>query len=206
MKKSLVVFVAFALAAGDLLAQVPPGLPQKARKLGDRINQRHQQGDPENSPATPPPGAPAKPAAPAPASQPALPPSPQQIATKLKADLTGVHAKGEATADAKKEFVQDLFAAVRGNSQPSPAVLAKFGESLLTAVAAKGVTLTDESKLVQNIITSLNCAGLSASRLKEINDEVQALLTKSGAAADAAAEVGDHLRAVATEIQTSAAR
>ena len=124
----------------------------------------------------------------------------------MKADLAAAHAKGEATDEMKKEFAKDLAAAVSGSSRPSPAALAKFGDGLLPAIAAKGVTLTSDAKLVQNIVISLNCAGLSSTRLKEIADEVETILTKSAVPPGEAANVKQNLGAVSAEVQSGATK
>lgn len=209
--KSLVavLLLAILLMAGNASAQYAP-LKQKARDFGGKMTERHNAA--ENG--TPPPGLPpksgtAQPASPATAQPPAAPIKPstqQQAATKLKADIAEARAKGEATAELKKQFAQDLSAAAQGSSRPSLAALTRFGESLLTAVAAKKITLTDDTKLVKNVVVSLNSAGLSPARLQEINDEVQTVLTKSGVSTGETSLVAQHLSAVVAEIQSSAAR
>ena len=209
MKTLVAVLLLALLTAGSASAQYAR-IKQKARELPDKINERHNAA--ENG--APPPGLPpkpgvAQPAAPAAAPPPAAPIKPstqQQAATKLKADIAEVRAKGEATAELKKQFAQDLSAAAQGSSRPSPAALTKFGGSLLTAVAAKKVTLTDDAKLVKSVVVSLNSAGLSASRLQEINEELQAVLTKSGVPAGETSLVAQDLGVVVAEIQSQVAK
>lgn len=188
-------------------------IKDKARSLPGQMTERHNAAADGAPPANPPPGAPSRnaPAQPPPppvaAPVAAVKPGAQQLAaTKLKADLAAAHAKGEATDEMKKEFAQDLAAAISGSSRPSPATLAKFGDSLLPTVAAKEVALTSDAKLVQNIVISLNCSGLSSTRLKEIADEVETVLTKSGVPAGAAGVVKQNLGAVAAEVQSGASK
>ena len=209
MKSLVAVLLLAILMAGNASAQYAP-LKQKARDFGGKMTERHNgAADGAPPPGLPPkPGA-AQPASPATAQPPAAPIKPstqQQAATKLKADIAEARAKGEATAELKKQFALDLSAAAQGNSRPSLAALTKFGESLLTVVAAKSITLTDDTKLVKSVVVSLNSAGLSASRLQEINEEVQAVLTKSGVSPGETSLVAQHLGAVVAEIQSSAAK
>jgi hypothetical protein len=209
MKTLVAVLVLAILMAGNASAQYAP-LKQKARDFGGKMTERHN-GAAEGAP---PPGLPPKPGAAQPASPPAVQPpaapikpsSQQQAATKLKADIAEARAKGEATAELKKQFALDLSAAAQGNSRPSLAALTKFGESLLTSVAAKKTGPADDAKLVKNVVVSLNSAGLSASRLQEINEEVQAVLSKSGVPAGETSLIGQNLGAVVAEIQSSAAK
>ena len=187
-------------------------IKEKARALPGQMTERHNAAaDGAPPPGLPPKNAPGQPPPPATAAPPApvapVKPSAQQLAaTKLKTDLAAAHAKGEATDEMKKQFAQDLSAAVSGSRRPSPAALAKFGDSLLPTVAAKEVTLTSDAKLVQNIVISLNCAGLSSTRLKEIADEVETVLTKSGVPPGAAGIVKQNLGAVAGEVQSGATK
>ena len=208
MKTWIAILAIAGILAGNASAQYSK-IKEKARSLPGQMTERHNAAADGAPPAAPSPGAPSR-NAPAPPATPPAPvtavkPSAQQLAaTKLKADLAAAHAKGEATDEMKKEFAQDLAAAVSGNSRPSPATLAKFGDSLLPTVAAKEVALTSDAKLVQNIVISLNCTGLSGSRLTEIADEVETVLTKSGVPAGAAGVVKQNLGALAAEIQSGA--
>ena len=214
MKTLVAVLLSGVLMAGNAGAQYAP-LKQKARDLPGKMTERHNaaaEGAPPSGlppksgvgqPAPPPGSAPGAPPA---AAAPIKPSSQQQAATKLKGDIAEARAKGEATAEMKKQFVQDLSAAAQGSSRPSAAALTKFGESLLTALAAKSITLADDTKLVKSVVVSLNSAGLSPSRLQEINDEVQAVLTKSGVAPGETSFVAQNLGAVVAEIQSSAAK
>ena len=187
-------------------------IKEKARALPGQMTERHNAAaDGAPPPGLPPKSAPGQPPAPPPATPvaPVAPvkPSTQQLAaTKLKADLASAHAKGEATDEMKKQFAQDLSAAISGSSRPSPAALAKFGDSLLPTVSAKGVVLTSDAKLVQNIVISLNCAGLSSTRLKEIADELETVLTKSGVPPAEAGIVKQNLAAVAAEVQSGGSK
>lgn len=215
MKTLVAVLLSGVLMVGNACAQYAP-LKQKARDLPGKMTERHNAaaegapppGLPPKSGAgqpVPPPGT-APGAPPAAAAAPIKPSSQQQAATKLKADIAEARAKGEATAEMKKQFVQDLSSAVQGSSRPSAAALDKFGESLLTPLAVKNATPPDDTKLVKAIVVSLNCAGLSAARLQEINDEVQTVLTKSGVSSAAASLVGQNLGAVVADIQSGAAK
>jgi len=209
MKSPVAVLLLAIVMAGNASAQYAR-IQQKARDLPGKINERHNAA--ENG--APPPGLPQKagttqPASPASTQPPAAPIKPstqQQAATRLKADLVEARAKGEATAELKKQFVQDLSAAAQGNSRPSLAALTKVGESLLTAVAAKKNTPADDAKLVKNIVVSLNSAGLSASRLQEINEEVQAVLAKSGVSPGETSRIAQQLGAAVVDIQSGGAK
>jgi hypothetical protein len=178
---------------------------QRAKEVSGQVTQRQKSADNESAPGAPAQPA-AKPATPQPVVAPVKPSTQQQAATKLKADIAEARIKGEATADLKKQFVQDLAVAALGHSKPSPAALAKFGEALLPAVAAKNVTLTDDSKLVKAIVVLLNSAGLPSTRLQELNDEVQGVLAKAGVSTADVGSIGEDLSAVAAEIQSGASK
>jgi hypothetical protein len=210
MKTSVAVLFVALLMAGNGSAQYAR-IQQKARDLPGKINERHNAAED----GAPPTGLPPRPGAAQPASPPGAPPAvaapikpstQQQAATKLKADIAEARARGEATSEMKKQFAQDLSAAAQGSSRPSPAALAKFGDSLLPSLAAKQVKLTDDTKLIKAIVVSLNSGGLSGSRLQEINEEVQAVLTKSGVPPGEVSVVGQNLGAVVTEIQSGVVR
>lgn len=208
MKTTLAILMVLVLGAVSAPAQFSR-VKEKARNLDDKMTERHNSAEngapppgpaPKNSPAQP--GKPAAPATPQPVLAPIKPSTQQQAATKLKADIAAARTKGEVTAEAKKEFAQDLKLAVLGSSQPSPAALATFSERFLPAVAARNVTAASDAKLVQNIVISLNCAGLSASRMSEITGEVQGALTKAGAAEGDATKVAESLTAIIAEVQS----
>lgn len=184
---------------------------EKAKQANSQVNQRQNEALNEGSNSAAQPGAakpanPQQPATTAPAAAPIKPSTQQQAATKLKADITEAHTKGEVTAEMKKQFATDLGAAAMGSYRPSPAALAKLSDALLPAVAAKNVSHADDAKLVKAIVVSLNSAGLSSSRLQELNDEVQGVLTKAGVPAGDAAVIGQNLAAAVGEIQTSAGK
>jgi hypothetical protein len=212
MKRTIAVLLITAFCGIHAQAQYSR-LKDKARNLDDKINERHNAA--ENG--TPPPGLPpkagaAKPGAPAPAATPqpvvapVKPGNQQQAATKLKADIAAARAQGEVTGEAKKQFAQDMKLAVMGSSQPSLATLAAFTESFLPAVAAKNVSPASDAKLVQNIVISLNCGGLSASRLTEIAGEMESALTKAGAPAPDAAKAAQGLTAIIAEVKNGAGK
>lgn len=209
MKRTITVLLLIACCGFQAQAQYSR-LKDKARNLDDKINERHNAA--ENG--APPPGLPpkagtAKPAAPAvpqPVVAPVKPGNQQQAATKLKADIAAARAHGAVTDEAKKQFAQDLKLAVMGSTQPSPATLTAFAESFLPAVAARNVSPASDTKLVQNIVISLNCAGLSASRLAEITGEMERTLAKAGAPAPDAAIAGQRLAAIIAEVQGGASK
>lgn len=212
MKTLLAILTATSLLAGSASAQYSSAKRQ-AGSLEGKINERHKAAED----GAPPPGLPPKPgsarptAPPAPAAQPPpaaapIKPTSQQVAAaKLKADIVETRKQGAATAELKKQFAADLAAAVSGSSRPSAAALTRFGDGLLTALAAKDVALTDDTKLIKAIITSLNSKGLSATRLQEINDEVHAWLTKAGVPAGDATLTAQNLAGVVAEIQNGTA-
>lgn len=206
MKRTLVVLLIAAFFGLPAQAQYSR-LKDKARNLDDKINERHNTA--ENG--APPPGSPAKagtarPAAPQPVVAPVKPSNQQQAATKLKADIAAARARGEVTEEARKQFAQDLKLAVMGNSQPSPAALTAFADSFLPVVAAKNVSAANDTKLVQNIVISLNCAGLSATRMTEIVGEVESGLAKAGAPAPDAAKAAQGLTTIIAEVQGGGAK
>jgi hypothetical protein len=201
MKRIFVVLLLTAFCGLQAQAQYSR-LKDKARNLDDKINERHNAA--ENG--TPPPGPPPKAgaansAAPRPVAAPVKPGNQQQAATKLRANIAAARAQGEVTDEAKKQFAQDLKLAVMGSSQPSAAALTAFTESFLPAVTAKNVTPASDTKLVQNIVISLNCAGLSASRMAEITGEMESALTKAGAPAPDATKAAEGLSAIIAEVQ-----
>jgi hypothetical protein len=201
MKRILVVLLLTAFCGLQAQAQYSR-LKDKARNLDDKINERHNAAENGAPPPGPPPKAgAANAAAPRPVVAPVKPGNQQQAATKLRADIAAARAQGEVTDEAKKQFAQDLKLAVMGSSQPSAAALAAFTESFLPAVTAKNVTPASDTKLVQNIVISLNCAGLSASRMAEITGEMQSALTKAGAPAPDAAKAAEGLSAIIAEVQ-----
>lgn len=209
MKTLVAILTVTTLLIGNADAQYSSAKRQ-AGSLEGKINERHKAAED----GTPPPGLPPKsgsaqtpppPPPPVPAAAPIKPSSQQMAATKLKADITAARAKGEATAELKKQFAADLAAAVSGSSRPSPAALAKFGDGLLTALVPRSVALTDDTKLIKAIIVSLNSKGLSATRLHEINNEFQTLLTKAGVAAGDATLAAQNLADVVTEVQNGTA-
>lgn len=203
MKKYFFALAALVLSASAVFAGMET-IPQRARDLGPKINQRHQDAM-EGAPAAPA-GKPAPAAQPQPPAAPPTPTTAQQSLAKLKADIAAVRKSGKPAPEQKKEFVNDLFAAVRGNSQPSPAAVAKFAGSFLSAVAPKSVALTNDTKVVQAIILSLNSGGLSMTRLSEINDEFAQHLTTAGLTAGDAASVAADLKAVVADIQKNLGR
>jgi hypothetical protein len=204
MKRIFVVLLLTAFCGLQAQAQYSR-LKDKARNLDDKINERHNAAENGTPPAGPPPKAgaanPAAPATPRPMVAPVKPGNQQQAATKLKADIAAARAQGEVTDEAKKQFAQDLKLAVMGSSQPSAAALTAFTESFLPAVTAKNVTPASDTKLVQNIVISLNCAGLSASRMAEITGEMESALTKAGAPAPDATKAAEGLSAIIAEVQ-----
>lgn len=210
MTTCLVPLLVLALCASTACAQYSTA-KRMARDAENKINERHKSAEE----GAPPPGLPARrgataptpPPPPAPTPQPAVAapvkPSSQQVAAaKLKADIAEAHSKGEASADLKKQFVADLAVAVQGRSRPSPAALEKFGSGLLTALAAKNVSLAGTDKLIKAIIVSLNSAGLSATRLQELNNEVQSLLAQAGVPASDVSLASQNLAAVVSDIQS----
>ena len=214
MKKLIAIFLIAAVLSPVVRAQNVGRIRDKARGFGPQMTERHdaaENGTPPSAPppksgtTTTPPAAP-QPATPAAVVAPLKPGTQQQAATKLKADIAAARAKGEVSPEAKKQFVQHLQLAVLGHSQPSAGALTRFTEEFLPAVAAKNVSPTSDAKLVQNIVVSLNCAGLSATRMTEITGEVETALTRAGAPTDASAKVGKQLSAIISEVQTGAAR
>lgn len=151
-----------------------------------------------------PPGEPpaAPPATPVPTAPPIKPSAQQVAATKLKADIGEARGKGEVTAEMKKQFVHDLEAVAQGRIRPSSGSVTRFGESLLTAIAGKTATASEDAKLVKAIVISFNSAGLPAARVQEINAEVRGVLTKSGVASADASVVGENLSAVVSDIES----
>lgn len=212
MKILAAILTVTALLVGDASAQYSSAKRQ-ASSLEGKINERHraaEDGAPppglpprpgSAQPATPPASAPQPP----PASAPIKPTSQQLAASKLKADIAEAHKQGAATAELKKQFAGNLAAAVSGSSRPSAAALAKFGDGLLSALAAKNVSLAEDTKLIKAIVTSLNSKGLSATRLQEINDEVQGWLTKAGVPAGDATLNAQNLAGVVAEVQNGPA-
>lgn len=209
MKRTIAVLLVTAFCGLQAQAQYSR-LKDKARNLDDKINERHNAAENGAPPPGPPPKAgTAKPAAPATAQTvvaPVKPSNQQQAATKLKADIAAARARGEVTDEAKKQFSQDMKLAVMGSSQPSPSTLTAFAESFLPAVAAKSVSPASDAKLVQNIVISLNCAGLSATRMTEIAGEMEGALAKAGAPAPAAAKAAQGLTAIIAEVQGGAGK
>jgi hypothetical protein len=209
MKKIVALLLITAVCAGSASAQNTSRMKDRARSLDDKINERHtKEGDP-GPPGTAPAPAP-QPGTPAPAAPPAsprlvMPPSKpgtqQQAATKLKAAIAALRAKGEVTAEDKKQFAQELKASAIGSGQPKPESLEKLTDTLLPLIAAKNVLPSSDAKVVQSLVVSLNCGGLSASRMVEIGDEVEAGLTKVGVAAPDAAKVKEQLAAVIAEVR-----
>jgi len=207
MKSPALILLTSLLMAGIAGAQYAPA-KQRARDVSGRMTERQnvtadgspasRYGLPQTAPpATPPPTAENS------VSAPTIKPSTQQqAATKVKADLAEARAKGEATAELKKQFVQDLSATAQGYNRPSLAALTRFGESLLTAVATKKGTAADDARLVKNVVISLNSAGLSPARLQEISEEIHAVLTKSGISADETSLITQHLSAAVSDIQS----
>ena len=203
MKSPVAILLLTVLLASNAGAQYSRAI-QKAKGLPDKINERYrtaENGAPPPGPAAPP-AAPAAPTAAQPPAAPIKPSTQQQAATKLKADLVEVRAKGEATAEMKKQFVQDLSATVQGYNRPSLEALTRFSESLLAATATKKSTLADDARLVKNIVISLNSAGLSTERLQEISEEIQAVLTKSGVSADQTGLIAQNLSAAVSDVQS----
>jgi hypothetical protein len=212
MSKTCAILLIAAVGVLTTPAQNVSRIKEKARGFGGQMTERHNGAETGAPPPGPPPktgtttAAATQPATPAVAAAPAKPGTQQQAATKLKADIAAARAKGEVSPEAKKQFVQDLQLAVLGHSQPSAATLTLFTEQFLPAVAAKNVAPTSDAKLVQNIVVSLNCTGLSPTRMTEITGEIETALTKAGATADAAARVGQQLSAIIAEVQTGAAK
>lgn len=209
MNRTLVVLLLTAFCSLHAQAQYSR-VKDKARGLDDKINERHNAAENGAPPPGPPPKAgtanPAAPATPPTIVAPAKPSNQQQAATKLKADIAAARARGEVTDEAKKQFAQDMKLAVMGSSQPSPAALTAFADIFLPAVAAKKVSSASDAKLVQNIVISLNCAGLSASRMTEIAGEMESALTKAGAPAPDAAKAAQGLTAIIAEVQGGAGK
>ena len=220
MKSPVAILLAALLMAGHTFAQYAP-IKQRARDASEKTTERQNataEGAPPPGPGSPyarygprpgqPPGAPpaepAQPAAPVAPAAPVKPSTQQTAATKLKTDIAEARGKTEATADMKKQFVQDLGAAAQGRCRPSSGSLTRFGESLLTTVVAKPAAPADDAKLVKALVVSLNSAGLPAARSKEINDEVRAMLTKSGVTEAEASLVAQNLGAVVSDIQSAA--
>ena len=207
MQRTVALLLVTAMGIVTLQAQNVSRLKEKARGFGGQMTERHNGAENGAPPPAPPPkaGAPATTVA-APAAAPVKPGTQQQAATKLKADIAAARAKGEVSPEAKKQFVQDLQLAVLGHSQPSAATLTQFTEQFLPAVAAKNVAPAGDAKVVQNIVVSLNCAGLSATRLAEITGEVESALTQAGAPTDVSARVGQQLSAIIAEVQSGSSK
>jgi hypothetical protein len=210
MKKIIALLLITAVCAGSASAQNTSRMKDRARSLDDKINERHtKEGDPgPPGPAptpAPQPGAPA-PATPPPSGQrlvmpPSKPGTQQQAATKLKAAIAALRAKGEVTAEDKKQFTQELKDSAIGSGKPKPESLEKLTDTLLPLIAAKTVLPSSDAKIVQSLVVSLNSGGLSASRMVEIGDEVEAGLTKVGIAAPEAAKVKEQLAVVIADVR-----
>ncbi len=199
MKAVFIALAVLGLGAGQVFAQAEVAVKQRAKKLSDDNNA--QQG------VKPPPAATPRHDTTATTTQSGsalTPPPQQQTATMLKADLAAVRAKGQTTPELKQEFVKHLSVAVRGSAQPSSLALDKFADSLLAAIATKDVSSTNDARLVQNVIVTLNSAGLSSRRTQEIADEVQAALMAAGVPSDAASTAASDLKNIGTEVQSNA--
>ena len=211
MKTLVAILLTMSLLVSNASAQYSSAKRQ-ARGLESKINDRHNAAED----GAPPPGLPPKPGTAQPASptpptaQPAnapIKPTTQQLAaSKLKSDIAAAHTNGVATAEMKHQFVIDLASAAQGRSQPSAVALAKFGEALLTSLAAKNIALTEDTKLIKAIVVSLNSAGLYPARLQELNDEVQAVLIKAGVPTGEASVASQNLAVVVSDIQSSATK
>ena len=221
MKSPAPLILATVLMAGIASAQYAP-IKQRARDASAATTERQNvtpEGNPGpnayssryglkpgQAPGALPPGAPpaAQPAVPVVPAAPVKPSAQQTAATKLKTDITEARAKGEATTDMKKQFVQDLAALAQGRIHPSPGTVSRFGESLLTTLAAKNASSADDTKLVKALMVCFNSAGLPPARLQELNAEVKAVLTKSGAPDAEVTLIGENLAAVVSDIQSGA--
>lgn len=208
MRTLLAVGLLTFILAQSASAQNTYRMKEKARSLGAKINERDNAALNDTQPAG---ESPKNGAAPAPAAAivPVAPPKPasqQAAATKLKADLAAIRLKGEVTPEAKKQFLQDLQASAMGTGRPTAKSLQAFAESFLPAVASKKFGANDDSKLVHDIVLSLNCGGLAASRTQEITSEVETTLTKAGTDAAAAAKSSADLATIIAEVQAGAIR
>lgn len=209
MKRTIAILLLTAFFGLHAQAQFSR-VKDKARNLDDKMTERHNAAENGAPPPGPPPKAgaakPAAPTTPQTIVAPAKPSNQQQAATKLKADIAAARVRGEVTDEAKKQFAQDMKLAVMGSSQPSPATLTAFAESFLPAVAAKNVSPASDAKIVQHIVISLNCAGLSATRMAEIAGEMESALTKAGAPASDAAKAAQGLTAIIAQVQGGASK
>lgn len=202
MKTLCAALVVFSVVTGQAFAQAEFAVKQRAKQLSNENNARQGVAPSSASPQSKAPS----PSSTAETTAPLTAPPQQQSAAMLKADLAAVRAKGQATPELKQQFVKDLFAAVRGSAQPSSSALNKLADSLLTAVATKGFSPTNDTRLVQNIIVALNSAGLSSTRTQEIADEFQASMEKAGVPSGDANATANDLKAIATEVQKGAAK
>jgi hypothetical protein len=125
------------------------------------------------------------PAQPTPQIQ-APPPALQLTATqRLQIAMGAIKTNSTVTAAQKAEITRDLTGTITGSNKHSPASISKLADDLSAALAEKSLTKPQQARLVQDIITLFNGAGLSPTRRQSILDDAQSLLGNGSSRATA---------------------
>jgi hypothetical protein len=117
------------------------------------------------------------PALPTPQIQQTPPPALQLTPTqRLQIALAAIKTNSTVTAAQKAEITRDLTGTITGSNKHSQASISKLTDDLSAALAEKSLTKAQQTRLVQDIITLFNGAGLSPTRRQSILDDAQSLL------------------------------
>jgi hypothetical protein len=167
-------------------------IKQRAKDLRDQNNAR--QGVQPTAPA---PVQPQRPASPAPAT-----PSPaQQSLMRFQASLGEIKAGAVLDEALKQKLARELSGAAQ-YKKPSAANLDRFVTALFNALAAKPLSATSRTRLVQDIDAVLNPAKYPQAKMPAIYDDVQSILKTAGVPVTRVAEVNAALRALGAEVQS----
>jgi hypothetical protein len=199
MKTALIVLT-FSLAASSLFGQAHI-VKQRARELSDQNNAR--QGV---TPAAP--GSPGQ-SAPTPAP-PAGPPQPmvaspevlrQYDVSTLKVDIAAVKPGAAIEAGQTEQLTKNLTTAARGTAKPSAKALAQLSQGLGAALVQARLTEPNQAQLAEDLVSLLNCGGVSAADTQARITSVQATLQRGGVERKLAVAVANDLKVITGEIQ-----
>jgi hypothetical protein len=201
MKTTLIVLM-LSLAANSLLGQAHI-VKQRARELSDQNNAR--QGIPPTAPGTP--GRPAPTPAP-----PAGPPQPmvaspevlrQYDVSTVKGDIAAVKTGTAIEAGQTDQLTKNLTTAARGTAKPSAKALAQLSQDLGAALSQARLTEPNQAQLAEDVVSLLNCGGVSAADTQAKITSVQATLQRGGVERKLAVAVANDFKVISGEIQKS---
>jgi hypothetical protein len=121
----------------------------------------------------------------------------------IKGDLAGV-TPGTAIEGAQAEqLTKNLTTAARGAAKPSAKALSQLSQDLGAALVQARLTEPNQAQLAEDVVSLLNCGGVSAADTQAKITSVQATLQRGGVERKLAVAVANDLKVITGEIQKS---